>query len=93
MIDNQVDYDRIFRGKARLPRSPSHQGASAVPASSSSSAGFAIQTPSTSEVASTPVSVSVKPKISQSISPPPQVIFILFFTYEKLSFCFVKRSI
>jgi hypothetical protein len=44
MIDNQLDYDKIFRAKARLSRSPSHQRVSAqatVP--SSSSARFTIQ--------------------------------------------------
>ena len=41
MIDNQADYERIFRAKARLPRSPSHQGVSTSPAvPSTSSAGF-----------------------------------------------------
>lgn len=68
MIDNQADYDAIFRGKARLPRSPSHQTVSAPsivppppapdPAAPSSSAGFSVPT----EIP------SVKPK-----SPPPQV--------------------
>lgn len=36
MIDNPADYERIFRPKARLPRSPSHQGVSAQPTVSSS---------------------------------------------------------
>lgn len=65
MIDNQADYERIFRGKQRLPRSPSHPTQSA---SAQSSAGFALQTPVTNEP--TPVSITntIQPK-----SPPPQV--------------------
>ena len=65
MIDNQADYDEIFRGRARLPRSPSHQGVSpgSVPLPPpSSSAGFPVQTPSPAEAP------PIKPK-----SPPPQV--------------------
>ena len=60
MIDNQADYDEIFHGRVRLPRSPSHQAASAPPTvpPPSSSAGFSVPT-------ETP---PVKPK-----SPPPQV--------------------
>lgn len=64
MIDNQADYDEIFRGRVRLPRSPSHQAVSAPPTvpppppPSSSSAGFSVPT----EIP------PVKPK-----SPPPQV--------------------
>jgi hypothetical protein len=82
MIDNQVDYDKIFRAKARLPRSPSHQGVSPQPTvPSSSSAGFTIQTPSTTEVSSVPASVAAKPKTSQSVSPPPQVILCLLLIY------------
>ncbi|CAF2379110.1 unnamed protein product [Rotaria sp. Silwood2] len=81
MIDNQVDYDRIFRGKARLPRSPSHQGVSAQPTvsstSSSSSAGFTTHTPSATEVTSVSTSVATKPKTSQSASPPPQVDMLM----------------
>ncbi|CAF1169077.1 unnamed protein product [Rotaria sordida] len=80
MIDNQVDYDRIFRAKARLPRSPSHQGISAQPtvsSSSSSSTGFTTQTQSTTEVTSASTSVATKPKTSQSASPPPQVDMLM----------------
>ncbi|CAF3711098.1 unnamed protein product [Adineta steineri] len=74
MIDNQADYERIFRGKARLPRSPSHQGSSTQSKGPSlSSAGFNIPTPSSTEISSTPASVVPKQKVSQSISPPPQV--------------------
>ena len=69
MIDNQADYEKIFRVKARLPRSPSHQDVSPQPiAPPSSSAGFPVQTPSTTEAP------SVKPK-----SPPPQVISTVLF--------------
>ncbi|CAF4459357.1 unnamed protein product [Rotaria socialis] len=52
MIDNQADYERIFRGKARLPRSPSHQGGSTV--SSSISSGVPETQSSKSEVSSEP---------------------------------------
>jgi hypothetical protein len=87
MIDNQVAYDQIFRSKTRLPRSPSHQGVSAQSTPPpSSSAGFAIQTPSTNEVSSVPAAVAVKPKTSQSVSPPPQVISILYIFIIKISF-------
>ena len=80
MIDNQADYDRIFRGKARLPRSPSRQEASsqANEAPSSSSAGFAIQAPLNNEVLSGPSSAVSKPKSSHSVSPPPQVTSLSF---------------
>ncbi|CAF3383636.1 unnamed protein product [Rotaria sp. Silwood1] len=81
MIDNQADYDRIFRAKARLPRSPSHQGISAPPTvsstSSSSSGGFTTQTSSTTEVTSVPTSAATKPKTSQSASPPPQLDMLM----------------
>jgi hypothetical protein len=83
MIDNQADYDNIFRGKARLPRSPSHQGVAAQPsAPPASSAGFTVQTPVTTEVA-----LPVKPK-----SPPPQVILPRFLFYLK-KHLFNKRLI
>lgn len=84
MIDNQADYDEIFRGKARLPRSPSHQGVSAaaiVPPSSS--AGFPIQAPSPTDVA------PVKPK-----SPPLQVSLTrVSYVYEFENIISHKRSI
>jgi len=75
MIDNQADYDRIFHARARLPRSPSHQGVSTpstVP--SSSSAGFTTQAQATNEVSSVPTIAATKPRPSQPVSPPPQVI-------------------
>lgn len=80
MIDNQADYDRIFRGKARLPRSPSRQEASsqANEAPSSSSAGFAIQAPLNNEGLSAPSSTVSKPKSSHPVSPPPQVTSLSF---------------
>lgn len=67
MIDNQADYDEIFRGRARVPRSPSHQVVAAAPVPAapsvpSSSAGFPVQTPLPAEAP------PIKPK-----SPPPQV--------------------
>jgi hypothetical protein len=72
MIDNQADYDRIFRGKARLPRSPSQQVVSsqvtATPGSSTT--GFPVQTISSVQ---TPSSVVTPSKSSHSVSPPPQV--------------------
>ncbi len=78
MIDNQADYEKIFRGKARLPRSPSHQGVAAQPTvPPSSSAGFPVQTPSTTEVAPPP---PVKPK-----SPPPQVILLLLCLHKRIT--------
>jgi len=88
MIDNQADYDRIFRPKARVTRSPGHQTVSTQPTvPSSSSTGFPIETPSTTEVSSVRAAVVAKPKTSQSVSPPPQVISIFFFfTYTKLLF-------
>ncbi|CAF1564319.1 unnamed protein product [Adineta ricciae] len=76
MIDNQADYEQIFRAKARLPRSPSHQGVSTQPAAaapSSSSAGFNIQAPAPTEISS----VAAKPKPPQSVSPPPQVDMLM----------------
>jgi hypothetical protein len=79
MIDNQADYERIFHARARLPRSPSHQGvstSSTVP--SSSSAGFTTQTQSAAEVSSVPTAAVVtKPRPSQPVSPPPQVFSCL----------------
>jgi len=68
MIDNQADYDRIFRGKQRLPRSPSHPTTSAT-ASAQTSAGFALQIPTTNE----PTPVSITNTTAQPQSPPPQV--------------------
>ena len=85
MIDNQADYEQIFRAKARLPRSPSHQGVSTQPAAapSSSSAGFNIQTPAPTEISSVSAAVVAKPKPPQSISPPPQVINFLLISFNK----------
>ncbi|UJR35710.1 hypothetical protein I4U23_028460 [Adineta vaga] len=77
MIDNQADYEQIFRAKARLPRSPSHQGVAAQPAVPSSSAGFNMQATAATETSSVPLAVAVKPKVSQSISPPPQVDMLM----------------
>jgi len=79
MIDNQADYEQIFRPKAPLPRSPSHQGVSTQATVPSSSAGFAMQIQSTIESSSVPATVVAKPKTSQSVSPPPQVISIFLF--------------
>jgi hypothetical protein len=74
MIDNPADYERIFRAKAHLPRSPSRQEVPAQPTvPSSSSAGFAVQPAPTTELSSAPVAAAAKPK-----SPPPQVIFIRY---------------
>lgn len=85
MIDNQAAYDQIFRSKTRITRSPSQQGVSPQPiVPPSSSAGFAIQTPSTNEVSSVPAAVAVKPKTSQSVSPPPQVISKLYIFIIKI---------
>ena len=75
MIDNQADYEQIFRAKARVPRSPSKQGIVPQPTiPSSASAGFNVQTSSTTEASSVATTAAVKPKSSQSVSPPPQVI-------------------
>jgi hypothetical protein len=87
MIDNPADYERIFRAKARLPRSPSRQEVSAQPTvPSSSSAGFTVQPAPATELSSAPVAAAAKPK-----SPPPQVIFIRYL--EKNYFLFYIRLI
>ena len=83
MIDNQADYDKIFRGGARVPRSPSHQGSAPAPVPPlppvpSSSAGFPVQTPLPAEVRPT------KPK-----SPPPQVC--PFHSIKNLNYDFVSK--
>ncbi|CAF1339445.1 unnamed protein product [Rotaria magnacalcarata] len=67
MIDNQADYERIFCGKARLPRSPSRQGGSTV--SSSISSGVPETQSSKSEVSSEPSSSSYTASTGFSKSP------------------------
>ena len=74
MIDNQADYDRIFRKNNRLGRSPSRPKASAGPSPTHVEASRPTTAKTeTSSPSSASAAVVAKPKLSPSISPPPQV--------------------
>lgn len=76
MIDNQADYDRIFRKNNRLGRSPSRPKVSAEPSPTHVEASRPTTTKTeTSSPSSASTVVVAKPKLSPSISPPPQVRF------------------
>jgi hypothetical protein len=82
MIDNQADYERIFRPKGRLTRSPNHQGAS--------SSGFAMPTATETNTGS-PVEAKQKPfaSVSPPQPPPPtaKVLSIVIWHCSRVEYC------
>ena len=90
MIDNQADYDRIFRAKTRLQRSPSYQSvatpAAVIPQSNSqspsSSGGFSIQMPVVTDISLNVLSTITNSSSAEPVLPTPKVRLAMIITSE-----------